>query len=177
MRLLVRLITTLLGIVVAIAGALLAIETAWAWMRPGDGLIVPPSVIRAPMEQLSWSSLPVLIAAGVVALLGLIMVLIAARAGRNDIRLHDPAPEVTVITDPRSLARLVGHRVREQDGVAAASVTATRKRVRVRATSQFSYVGDLRSRLTTTTDESVHDLPLRTTPTASVSVSPAKEAK
>ena len=91
------------------------------------------------------------------------------------VRLLDPAPEVTVTTDPRSLARLVGHRVRAEDGVAGAVVTAHRKRVRVKVTGRFRAVGDLRDRARETASAAVGGLPLQRGPRVSVSVSPAKE--
>lgn len=178
MRLLVRLVAALLGLLAVVAGVVLAVEAGWAWFRPeSSGLMAPWQRLQGPLDRVSWSDPRVMIVAGVLALVGLLLLLVAARAGRKDIRLHDPAPEVTVTTDRRSLARLVGHHVRDQDGVAHASVTATRSRVRVKATGEFSSVGDLRSRLTTVTEETVKDLPLRTRPTISISAAPAKQQR
>ncbi|MGW3467775.1 DUF6286 domain-containing protein [Saccharopolyspora sp. NPDC000995] len=178
MRLLVRLITTLLGLAVAVAGALLAIEAVWFLLGPGTGgLIVPWQRVHFGLSSLSWHDPPVLATAAVVAVVGLLLVLVAINAGRKDIRLHDPAPEVTVTTDRRSLARLVGHQVRDQDGVAGASVTAGAKRVQVRATAQFRESGDLRGRLTETAEHAVQDLPLRTIPKVLVSVATPKERR
>ncbi|MDR7303192.1 DUF6286 domain-containing protein [Haloactinomyces albus] len=178
MRALVRLITTLLGLALAAAGALLVLELAWAWLRPGpDYLLVPWPSIRTALRQLAWNDVPVRSTAAIVALVGIILLVLAGKAGRNDIRLHDPAPEVTVTTTPGSLARVVGHQVREQDGVATASVTATRGRIRVRATSEHTQAGELHDRLTELAEESVRNLPLRTTPKISVTVRPAKERR
>lgn len=176
MRALVRLITMLLGLALAAAGVLLVLELAWAWLRQDSGyLVVPWPSFQAGLDRLAWNDAPVRITAAIVALAGLVLVLVASRAGRKDIRLHDPAPEVTVTTAPRSLARLVGHQVREQEGVATASVTATRTRVRVKATGEHTEVGDLRNRLSELTEQSMQNLPLRTTPKVSVAVRPAKE--
>ncbi|GAA4863859.1 DUF6286 domain-containing protein [Saccharopolyspora rosea] len=178
MRLLVRLITTLVGLAVAAAGVLLVVETAWAQLRPDTGgLLVPWPTMRSALDAVPWDATPVRATAIGVAVAGLLLLLVAAGARRRDVRLHDPAPEVTVTTDPRSLARLVGHQVRDQDGVASASVTADAKRVRVRATSQFRQLGDLRQRVTDTTEHAVGDLPLRRAPKVAVSVSPAKERR
>ncbi|MGW5641820.1 DUF6286 domain-containing protein [Saccharopolyspora sp. NPDC003752] len=178
MRLLVRLITTLLGLAVAAGGALLAIEAVWVLARPGTGgLIVPWQQVHIGLSSLSWQDPQVLATAAVVAVVGVLLVLIAINAGVKDIRLHDPAPEVTVTTDRRSLARLVGHQVRGQDGVAVASVTAGSKRVQVKATAQFREPGDLRARLTETAEHAVQDLPLRSTPKVLVSVTVPKEQR
>ncbi|MGI8311325.1 DUF6286 domain-containing protein [Saccharopolyspora hattusasensis] len=178
MRLLVRLITTLFGLAVAAAGALLASEAVWFLLRPGNGgFVVPWQQAHLGLSSLSWHDAPVLATAAVVAVVGLLLVLVAINAGNKDLRLHDPAPEVTVTTDRRSLARLVGHQVRDQDGVASASVTAGAKRVQVRATAQFRESGDLRGQLTETAEHAVRDLPLRTTPKVLVSVAAPKERR
>ncbi len=178
MRAVVRLITSLAGLAALAAGVLLIVEIIGAWTRRGSGgVLVPWSAARPALDGLSWQDLPVRLVAAGLLLLGLVLLLAALRAGRKEIRLLDPAPEVTVTTDPRSLARLVGHQVRAQDGVAGASVTADRRRVRVRATGKFRVVGDLRDRLSQTTAGTVGELPLQRAPKVSVSVSPAKERR
>lgn len=176
MRAVVRLITAVAGLIALAAGVLLVVEAIGAWARPGaGGLLVPWSSAGSAMRGLSWQDLATRLAAAVAVLLGLILLLAASRAGRSEVRLLDPAPEVTVTTDPRSLARLVGHRVRAEDGVATASVTADRRRVKVKAHSRFRTLGDLRDRVSKTAASAVGDLPLQRRPRVSVSVSPAKE--
>ncbi len=176
MRVLVRLIASLLGLAVAAVGALLMIEAVWTWLEPAGGpLLVPWRLARAQLGLLSWSDGAVRASATALVVVGLVLLTAAATARGNDLRLHDPAPSVTAVTDMRSLARLVGHRVRAEEGVAAASVTASRKRVRVRARSEGTDVGDLPDRLFEVLSATVGDLPLRTTPKVSVSVTPARE--
>ncbi|QUH01364.1 hypothetical protein HUO13_11610 [Saccharopolyspora erythraea] len=178
MRVLVRLIAALFGLALAAAGALLVAETAWAWLRPDSGgLILPLPELRSALSALTWDQTPVRVTAALVAVAGLVLLLLAFGAGRKDIRLHDPAPEVTVTTDPRSLARLVGHHVRAQDGVAGATVTADRRKVRVRATAQFRQTAELLDELTETARTTVHELPLRRTPKVTVSLSAARERR
>ncbi|MER5390562.1 DUF6286 domain-containing protein [Saccharopolyspora sp. NPDC002686] len=178
MRFLVRLITTLLGAAVAAAGAVLAIEAVAALVQPGrGGVIVPWQRIHAALSVTSWDDAPVRVTAALVLVAGLVLLLVVTGSRRREIRLHDPAPEVTVTTDPRSLARLVGHQVRDQDGVATAAVTASAKRVQVKASSQFREVGDLRERVTETAETAVQDLPLRSAPKVLVSVSAPKERR
>lgn len=176
MRGFVRLIAVLLGLVCAAVGVLLAVEVAWAALGPGERfLLVDWPGAQDRLSALTWHGSIVRGAAVVVAVVGLLLVLVGLRARHRDIRLHDPAPGVTVTTPPRSLARLVGHRTREQDGVASATVTATRTRVRVRVQSEFVEVGDLEERLAEVADQSLRTLPLPHTPSVSVSVRPAKE--
>ncbi|GAA2800885.1 DUF6286 domain-containing protein [Saccharopolyspora taberi] len=176
MRALVRLITAVLGLALAAAGGLLAVETAWAWAR-GDRLLVPWGAVRSALDSLAWNQPAVMVTAAGVGVVGLVLLLVGFSAGRKEIRLHDPAPEVTVTTDPRSLARLVGHHVRAEDGVAGATVTADRRKVRVRATARFRQTGDLLDRVTSTVRETVGELPVQRPPKVSVSLGAAKERR
>jgi hypothetical protein len=176
MRLLTRLVAALLGLVLAAAGVLLAVECGWALTRPSDdGLIIAPGTIVSSLGAITWQATPVRLIAGGLVVLGLVLLILTIRSGNKDVRLHDPAPEVTVTTDSRSLARLVGHQIREQDGVAGATVTAGGKRVKVRATPRYAESGDLRGRLTETAEHAVHDLPLRSSPKVLVAVGNPKE--
>lgn len=133
MRVLLRILAPLLGLAVAAAGALLAVEVALAWLRPTAGPLLPWPAWRAALEEATWRDAVVPAVGTGVAVLGLALLAVALRAGRGDVPLTGPAPEVTVTATPRALARLVGTRVRAADDVAAATVTASRRRVRVRA--------------------------------------------
>ena len=177
MRGLVRLIVAVAGLVVAAFGVLLVVEVAAAWLSPASEVPVPWTRTRSALSSISWGQLPVRIAAVLAVVVGLVLVVVSALAGRRDIRLQDPSPEVTVTTDPRSVARLVGHQVREDGAVSVASVTATRRRVRVKAVSRFSTLDDLRPRLTESAEHTLRELPLRSDPRVSVSASAAKEKR
>ncbi|WP_406692126.1 DUF6286 domain-containing protein [Saccharopolyspora sp. ID03-671] len=178
MRLFVRLITAVAGVVGAAVGVLLTVESAWSLIRPGArGLIVGPAAVRDALSGFSWDDAPVRIVAIALVVLGVVLLIAAIASGHRELRLHDPAPEVTVTTDRRSLARLVGHQVRDQDGVAGATVTAGSKRVRVKAAARFHESGDLRERLTSTAEHAVADLPLPSTPKVLVSVTAPKERR
>lgn len=136
MRVLLRVISPLLGLAVAALGVLLALETVWAWVHPGAApLVVPWRAWRSTADSVTWADLPVQLVAAGVGVVGVLLVLLAAGARRREVRLTDPAPDVTVITSPRSLARLVGHQVRALDEVQSASVTATPTKIAVRVTS------------------------------------------
>lgn len=177
MRVLVRLIITLVSLAAAALGALLVIEVIWALLRPDDpGLLIPWSSLRASLSVTAWNETPVFVTAGLVTLAGLLLLVLTFRAGHKEIRLHDAAPEVTVTTDRRSLARVVGHRVREQDGIASADVVAGQNKVRVRATSAYSTVDDLPDRISEVVRDSVDELPLQSSIQISVTVSAPKES-
>ncbi|MFF5991872.1 DUF6286 domain-containing protein [Prauserella flavalba] len=178
MRVLVRLLSTLLGLAVAAAGALLALEVAWQWWRPADApLAVPWPAWRDALANTGWDSFSVRVAAIVVAVSGLVLLLASAVARRRDVRLTDPATDVSVTTSPRSLARVVGTHVRAQDNVTSASVTASARKVRVRASSTFESEEQLRPRLTQSVTGLIADLPLVRRPKVSVVVDSPRDRR
>ncbi|MCO1574853.1 DUF6286 domain-containing protein [Crossiella sp. SN42] len=177
MRLIVRLLSTLLGLALAAAGALLAVEFAWAAWKPGEHVLVPWRDWAAALGSVDWTATVTRLVAGGLLLLGLVLLWVATGARRRDVRLADPAPEVTVTTSPRSLARLVGTRVRAEDGVSSATVTASVAKVRVRAASRLLAKNELRPRVLEVTRTVVTDLPLPRTPKVSVVVASPKERR
>jgi uncharacterized protein DUF6286 len=177
-RPLVRLLSTLLALAFAAAGALLALEVGWHWLRPASGpLLVPWPRWQAGLASLGWDAYAVRVGAGVVAAAGLVLLLCALAAKSRAIRLTDPADEVSVSTSPRSLARLVGLAVRAQDNVAGATVTASARRVRVRAKSALETEGELRPRLLATVSALLDDVPLVRRPKVSVVVDSPKDRR
>lgn len=178
MRILLRLFSPLLGLAVAMAGALLAVEAGWALARPdGGALLVAWPQWRDGLSAYSWSDIPVLAAGAALALLGLLLLLLAGRARRHDVHLANPADDVTVVTSPRSLARMVGQQVREEDGVHAASVSATARRVRVRAGSRLRPEAELHAALTSRVGGLLADLPLTRAPRLRVVVTAARDRR
>lgn len=176
MRGFLRLLTVLLGLAFAAAGAALTLEVGRHWWRPTEGpLLVPWPAWRARLTELTWQSTEARLTAGIVIAAGLVLLLVALAARRRSIPLHDPAPGVSVTTSPRFLARVIGQRVRAEDAVTRASVTASRKKVRVRATSRMQTEGDLRPHLITVVTELLDDLPLRRKPAVSVIVDSPKD--
>lgn len=178
MRVLLSLLSPLLGLAVGTAGALFAVETGWVLFRPSSPpLLLPWPGWREQLAGYSWSDTLILVVGAALATLGLLLVIIAASARRHDVRLIAPADGVTVVTSPRSLARLVGHHVRDQDGVRSASVTAGPRRIRVRATSRLATKAQLRPTLTTRVNDLIGDLPLARTPRLRVIVTVLKDRR
>ncbi|PZS38143.1 MAG: hypothetical protein DLM62_15360 [Pseudonocardiales bacterium] len=137
MRIPLRALSWLLGGAVAALGAVIALEVGWTWVRPVSGpLILPWPAWQAALQGWTWTGTPVRLIAAGLTIVGVLLLLVALRAGRRELRLTNPTPEVTVTTSPRSLARLVGNHVRELDGVTNASVTATPEKITVRAASR-----------------------------------------
>jgi hypothetical protein len=123
MRTGLRVLVPALGLLTAVAGAVLVTEVLVAWVRgvgPGDpGVLVPWPAWRDLAGRWAWQDAGPLIACAAVALLGLALLAAAGTSGRRGIRLRDPATDVSVIAGPRVLARLVGQRVRAGEGVSA----------------------------------------------------------
>lgn len=178
MRVLLRLLSPLLGLAVAAGGGVLAVEAGWVLARPDSTpLLVPWPGWRDRLAGYAWSDAAVVIAAAALVALGLLLTVIAAAARRRDVRLTSPVDGVAVVTSPRSLARLVGHRVRQEDGVHTASVTASARRIRVRATSRLHTEAQLRSTLTARVRDLVGSLPLPRTPRIRVVVKSRKDRR
>ncbi len=152
MRALLRLLVPLLGLALATGGVLLVIEVVAAWVRTPatTGLLVPWPDWRSAGETLTWADPPVPGTAVGVAAAGLLLVLVGL------------------------LARLVGRRVRTTPGVAAASVTATRRRVTVGVQAWTDAGADLHDEVTAAVAALLDELPLDRRPGVSVTVQPRR---
>jgi hypothetical protein len=176
MRQLLRVLVPLLGLVSAAAGGVLLIEVGWAMIRPNRGpLLVPWPDWLHRAGELTWVDGGTRLTAWVLVGAGVVLMLVALLASRHDIVLQDPVPDVTVTTSPRSLARIVGQRVRSADGVRSASVTASARSVRVRATSRLLDEQRLRPALIDEVSALVSTLPLVRTPHVHVVVHSPKD--
>jgi len=171
-RVLLRVLTPLLGLAVALVGVLVLLEVVAASVRPddGDGLVVPWPEWYAALGQTAWTDAPVAGIAIGVAVIGLLLVLLGLLARRHDIAVDGPAPEITVTTSPRTLARLVGRRVRTADDVAAASVTASRRRVWVAAQAWNDADPELADGIRARVENLLDEIPLRRRPRVTVTV-------
>jgi hypothetical protein len=171
MRAALRVLAPLLGFGLAVAGVLLVIEVVAAWLQPPvDGVIVPWPAWRSALEATTWRDDPVPAIAIGVGVVGLLLVLVGLLARRSDVRLDGPDDGITVTTSARVLAQLVGRRVRADDDVAGASVTATRRHVSVSAQAWGTPGAELRSSIGDRVGALLDDLPLRRRPGVSVHV-------
>lgn len=174
MRVLLRVLSPLLGLAVAAAGALLAVEVVAGWLlgdQPGyRGLLLRWGAWRTVAEQLTWRSVLMLGCSAAVAVVGLLLLMVATAARRRDIPLTDPAYEISVTASPKVLARLVGQRVRSTDEISAATVTASARSVRVQAIGRGERPSELRPSVRTRVGDLLDDIPLARRPRVSVSV-------
>lgn len=170
-RLLLRVLSPVLGLVVACAGLALVVETITAFLSPtSSSLVVPWRSWRDGVAGLSWESNWVRGVAIVVGVVGLLVLLVGLVARRHDVYLADPVPEVTVTTSPRSLARAVGHEVRSHDDVVSASVVASSGKITVKAAT-LEAPDQVRTAVRERVDAFLERLPLSRRPRVSVSVS------
>ncbi len=176
MRVLLRILAPLLGLVLAAAGVLFVIEVVAAWVRPDatSGLVVPWPDWQRSLEDITWADNPVPPIAIGVAVVGLLLLLVGLSARRSDVHLDAPDPDIAVTTGPRVIARLVGTRVRATDDVAAATVTASARRVHVAAQGWSGDTAALRANIISHVDELLTELPLRRRPRVAVSVQERK---
>lgn len=177
MRVLLRLLSPLLGLLVAAVGLLTALEVIVAWVAPTSSpLVVPWPTWQASLAGLTWSSGVVRGVAIGVGVVGLLVLLVGLVARRHDVTLTEPVPEVTVTTSPRSIARAVGHEVRSHADVVSASVVASQKKVVVRA-GTLDAPDQVRSAVRERVDEVLGRLPLARRPRVSVTVAATKGVK
>lgn len=171
MRTFLRILALLLGLALAAAGVLIVLEVVVAWIRPAqDGLVVPWQSWRAALAEQTWADRPVLIVAICAAVVGLLLGLVALLAGRRQIGLDSPAPAVTMSTTPSVVARLVGRHVRAADDIAAATVTASSRKITVRASGTAGASPEaLRDVVHERVDTLLDGVPLRHRPRVSVS--------
>ncbi|HEY0814368.1 MAG TPA: DUF6286 domain-containing protein [Pseudonocardia sp.] len=172
MRVLLRVLAPLLGIVLAAGAVLVVIEVVAAWVLADaeGGLLVPWRDWSVTLANLSWNENPVPGIAIGVGVVGLLLIIVGLAARRGDVRLEAPAMDMTVTTSPRVLARLVGTRVRAADDVLSASVTASARRIAVHALVWQDAPLDQREVIVGRISELLDELPLRRRPRVTVSV-------
>jgi hypothetical protein len=176
-RLLLRVLAPLLGLLLAAAGLAIVVETVTLWVAPASSpLVLPWPAWRTAAEGLTWQSGAVRGTAIVVGVVGLLVLLLGLVARRHDVFLADPVPEVTVTTSPHSLARAVGHEVRSHADVVSASVVASAKKITVKA-STLDPAETVRDAVRERVDELLGRLPLARRPKVSVSVTTTKGVK
>jgi hypothetical protein len=176
-RLLLRVLAPLLGLVLAVVGLAVVVETVTAWVAPSSSpLVVPWPQWRTAIASLTWQSGAVRTVAIVVGVVGLLVLLLGLVARRHDVYLADPVAEVTVTTSPRSLARAVGHEVRSHEEVVSASVVASAKKITVKAAT-LDPADEVRATVRDRVEETLANLPLARRPRVAVTVTRTEGVK
>ena len=174
MRLVLRVLSPLLALALTAAGALVSIEVFAAWWvgdRPGyRGLWVAWRSWQALAMHYSWSAVASIAICLAVAVIGVVLLLIAGLARRGEVRLNDPAAQISVTASPQVVARLVGQRVRATEEIVSATVRASARSVRIRAIGRGEQPRALRPVVRRRAGEMLEELPLARRPRVSVSV-------
>jgi hypothetical protein len=170
MRYVNRVVMILLALALMAAGVLAAVEVGLAALsRPP--LVVQREHVTEVLQRSRWADVPVrgvLLAVAVVGLVLLVAQLVPRRT--RLLPITDPTPGVTTATTRRSLERALRRAATGADGIVAASVTASRRRVKVRAVTGLRDVTGLRTGLVAAVTEQLDGIGLARRPALSVSL-------
>jgi hypothetical protein len=170
MRYVNRILVVLLALTMAVTGVLAAVEIGLAALgRPP--LVLPRAQLTDVLQRSRWTDAQVEGVLLGVAVLGL--VLLAGQLVPRRTRLlaiADATPGVTAATTRRSLERALRRAARGADGITAASVTATPRRVKVRAVTALRDVTGIQANLVATVDDQLDGIGLAHRPPVSVSL-------
>ncbi|MCW2611633.1 MAG: hypothetical protein JWM15_2879 [Cryptosporangiaceae bacterium] len=170
MRYVNRVLAVLLGLTLAAAGVLTALEVGLAALtRPP--LVFPHERITEVLQRSRWEDAPVRGVLLGIAVLGLVL-LVAQLVPRRTrlLPIADPTPGVAVATTRRSLERALRRAATGADGISAASVTASPRRVRIRAVTGLRDVTGVQPGLVAAVDDQLDGIGLARRPTLSVSL-------
>ncbi|MEJ8279665.1 DUF6286 domain-containing protein [Pseudonocardia spirodelae] len=167
------------GIVALVLLALCAlVAVAVVQLMLGQQPVVDLAGLNALVAGLTGADLPVLIASGVVALLGLVLVVVALRPGTPTVLPLAPADGAerldTGITR-RSLNRALSDAATGVDGVTKASVKSSGRRAAVTAHAAFGDPKDLREQVRGAVSERLAAVGPARSPRVTVSVTGTKQ--
>lgn len=131
-----RVLAALLALAMLLGGLLVAIETVLALLGRQHWL-VPHEQWAAWLDGQTWESTTVRMTCVVAVLLGLLLLVVAARRGKPSILAlpSGNAPGVYVQVSRRGVEKTLADVAREVEGVDEARASATRRRVTVQATA------------------------------------------
>lgn len=141
----------IVAVVLLVIGSLVAIA---AITRLSDGTWPSPVAKSAnSVTTLTWDSPATLIGAGLLVVLGLILMTAGLkRGGLRTARLAAPTPDTVETTDfvisTRAMAHLAAADAERIDGVDKVSASASGRRVRVKVTTTSERTDEIRSRVT-----------------------------
>jgi hypothetical protein len=160
MRAVNRVVVVVVALVLLVAVVILGVEIVLGllgrapWLLPDDRL--------AGFAANSWSAQPVLITGGVLAAIGLLLLLLEFRRGKpSAIELATDVPGLTLSAQRRSLEQLLRRAAEREAGVDSARVKVADRRVGVRASTYLKDSGDLQARVQRAVEERLDVLRLR----------------
>lgn len=174
MRALSRLVSALLALAVAGAGGLTAAEVLiarvhWGWL-PDPPLVVPYNTWLRELRAHNWSQdLPLWGSIGGIVV-GLLLLLLAARSHERRVPLQSSAPDVHMTTSRRSLAHVLSTAAKQVEAVSDARASVGRTTARVRATLRLGDPDEVRERVRAAAQSRLDGLPLARRPRLVVSI-------
>lgn len=143
-----RILSVLLALVLLLGGLLAAVEIVLALLGREPWLL-PHEDWANQLGDRAWDESTVRTVLGVVAVVGLLLLLVGLSRGRPaaltlPARADGPGA-VTVTASRRGIERSLEQAVRESDGITGAKVTVSRRTATVYATSSTRVPGDLRA--------------------------------
>jgi hypothetical protein len=165
-----RALVIALALALVVGGVLTAIEVSVATLgRPP--LLLPREQAISLLQRSRWADAPVVAVLAGVAVLGLAL-LVAQLVPRRTrlLPIADPTPGVAAATTRRSLERALRRAAAGADGITAASVTATPRRVRVRAVTGLRDTTGVHAGLVAVVNDQLDGIGLTRRPALSVSL-------
>lgn len=163
-------LTALVLLAAAVAGAWIGITRITTGSWPGF-----LRSVRQTLAQLAWNSPPILAAAIILTVLGLILLLAGILPGqRGTLRLVEPesrrAGTSEAVITRRGLSRIAAAHIDRTDGVDRSSVSTTDTRMDVEVRTPLHDGGDLGDRLKASLETKMQDLGVTPQPTVTVRV-------
>jgi len=171
MRLVDRLLATLLAGALAAISAIIAIEIIIGYYFDRDPWLLPWDRWYRRSQELTWSDRSVVITFILIGVAG--MLLLALQLWRRpplSLPLEDTTRDVHTDISRRSLEQALTRAALSVDGVSGAHVRSRRRRVTVHATTQRRQPGDLRDRVNASTAGVLSGLRLQDQPRLAVDV-------
>lgn len=161
-----RILSVLLALILLLGGILAAVEIVLVLLGREPWLL-PHEDWADRLGELAWDDSTVRTVLGVVAVVGLLLLLVGLSRGRPaaltlPARTDGPG-EVTVTASRRGIERSLEQAVRESDGITGAKVVVSRRTAAVYATSRSRTPGDLRAGVETSLADRLADLGLTDT--------------
>lgn len=143
MRIYLRLLSALLAAALLALGVVVAVEVVLAALNK-PSWVLPYSSLASTMRENTWNSGYARTTAGVLCLIGLVLLISALRRGKPAEFSLTPLNEgVTSAVQRRGLQGALRDAATRVDGIGAADVTLKRRKARVTAESTLNDPGDI----------------------------------
>jgi len=171
MRLVDRLLATLLAGALAAISAIIAIEIIIGYYFDRDPWLLPWDRWYRRSQELTWSDRSVVITFILIGVAGILLLALQLwRRPPLSLPLEDTTRDVHTDISRRSLEQALTRAALSVDGVSGAHVRSRRRRVTVHATTQRRQPGDLRDRVNASTAGVLSGLRLQDQPRLAVDV-------